>query len=92
MSRIIGLPTGNRTQLQPAAVPVDKVPMRITFSADEELIHRARERAKALGTTLNQLLREFIERIAAGDPNPHVLPAKYRQSQRQLPPDATSKP
>jgi hypothetical protein len=44
-----------------------------------------------MGTTLNQLLREFIERLAAGDPNPHALPAKYRPSQRQ-PPDAIPKP
>jgi antitoxin component of RelBE/YafQ-DinJ toxin-antitoxin module len=66
--------------------------MRITFSADEELIRRAREHAKALGTTLNQLIREFLERIAAGDPNPHTLPAKYGLSQRQPQPDKTSKP
>jgi hypothetical protein len=66
--------------------------MRVTFSADEHLIRRARERAKAMGTTLNQLLREFIERLAAGDPNPHILPAKYRLSQRQSPPDAGLKP
>jgi hypothetical protein len=60
--------------------------MRITFSADEQLIRRARERAKSMGTTLNQLLREFIERLADGDPNPHVLPTKYRLPQSQSPP------
>jgi hypothetical protein len=66
--------------------------MRITFSADEQLIRRAGERAKAMGTTLNQLLREFIERLAACDPNPHTLPSKYRLSQRQSPPNVGLKP
>jgi hypothetical protein len=66
--------------------------MRITFSADEQLIRRARERAKAMGTTLDQLLREFIERLVEGHPNPHALPGKYRLSQRQSPLDPDAKP
>jgi hypothetical protein len=65
--------------------------MRITFSADEQLIRRAREHAKAMGTALNQLLREFIERLAEGHPNPHVLPAKYRPSNRPPPIDEALK-
>jgi hypothetical protein len=33
----------------------------ITFSVEEELIAKARETAKAQGTTLNELVREWIQ-------------------------------
>jgi hypothetical protein len=35
----------------------------ITFSAEESAIERAREAAKANGTTLNELVRDFIENL-----------------------------
>ena len=37
--------------------------MNITLSADEKLIARAREYAQAQGTTLNQLIRDCLERV-----------------------------
>ncbi len=40
--------------------------MNITLSADEELIARARDYARAQGTTLNQLIREYLERVTNG--------------------------
>lgn len=36
----------------------------ITFSVEEELIAKARETAKAEGTTLNDLVREWIRNYA----------------------------
>lgn len=41
--------------------------MRVTFSADEQVMRRARNRAIALGSTLNQLLREHVEALANED-------------------------
>ncbi len=38
--------------------------MNITLSADEKLIARARAYAEAHNTTLNQLLRDYMERIS----------------------------
>jgi hypothetical protein len=39
--------------------------MNITLSADKELIQKAREYAAEHGTSLNQLIREYLEYIAA---------------------------
>ena len=39
--------------------------MNITLSADKELIQKAREYAAQRGTSLNQLIREYLEHIAA---------------------------
>jgi hypothetical protein len=39
----------------------------ITLSADERLIARAREEARARKTTLNALFREWLEEIARRD-------------------------
>jgi hypothetical protein len=36
----------------------------ITLSADEHLIRRAREQARARQTTLNQLFRDWLQRVA----------------------------
>jgi hypothetical protein len=38
--------------------------MNITFSADEKLIEKARRVAQANGQTLNDLIRQFMQRIA----------------------------
>ncbi len=39
--------------------------MNITLSADKELVQKAREYAALRGTSLNQLIREYLENIAA---------------------------
>ncbi len=39
----------------------------ITLSVDEKIVNRAREAAQAMGTSLNQLVREHIERLAGAD-------------------------
>ena len=44
--------------------------MNITLSIDEEVVRRAREKAAALGKSLNQLVRDYLEQLAGrGDPD-----------------------
>ena len=44
--------------------------MNITVSLDGEVILRARRRVGVLGTSVNQLVREYIEQLAGkADPN-----------------------
>ena len=39
----------------------------LTLSLDEKTIARAREAAQAMGTSLNQLVRDHIERLSGAD-------------------------
>jgi hypothetical protein len=39
----------------------------LTLSVDEQTIERARNAAQAMGTSLNQLVREHIERLSGAD-------------------------
>ena len=41
--------------------------MNITLSVDEQLVERARKRAGALGKSLNQLVRDYLQKLAGGD-------------------------
>jgi hypothetical protein len=41
--------------------------MNITLSVDERLVRQARKKASALGKSLNQLVREYLERLAGND-------------------------
>jgi hypothetical protein len=41
--------------------------MNITLSLDEQLVERARKKADALGKSLNQLVREYLQRLAGGE-------------------------
>jgi len=41
--------------------------MEVTFRFRKELVERMRRKAEASGTTIEQLIVEFIERIAAGE-------------------------
>ena len=40
------------------------VDVNLTLSVDDELLLRARQRADALGTSVNQLVREYLEQLA----------------------------
>ncbi len=42
--------------------------MNVTLSIDEQIAERARKRAKALGKSLNQLIRDYLQTIADDDP------------------------
>lgn len=41
--------------------------MNITLSVDKQIIARARKRAHALGKSLNQVIREYLESLAGAD-------------------------
>jgi len=43
------------------------VVMNVTLSLDEQLVARARERADALGKSLNQMIRDYLQKIAGGE-------------------------
>jgi Family of unknown function (DUF6364) len=38
--------------------------MNVTLSIDDEVMRRARRRAEVLGTSVNQLVREYLEQLA----------------------------
>jgi Ribbon-helix-helix protein, copG family len=41
--------------------------MNITFSVDEKTVARARKRAEAMGRSLNQVIREYLQKLAGSD-------------------------
>lgn len=41
--------------------------MKVTFSIDDQLVARARKKAEALGKSLNQLVRDYLQTVAGGD-------------------------
>ncbi len=41
--------------------------MNVTLSIDEQLVARAREKANVLGKSLNQLIRDYLQKFAGGD-------------------------
>ena len=55
--------------------------MNITLSADEKLIAKAREYAKARGTTLNQMLRDYMEQVT-GQMSPQEAAEEFERLAR----------
>jgi hypothetical protein len=43
------------------------VSMNVTLSIDEQTVTRARKKAEALGKSLNQLIRDYLQTLAGGD-------------------------
>jgi hypothetical protein len=43
------------------------VHMNVTLSIDEQTVARARKKAEALGKSLNQLVRDYLQKLAGGD-------------------------
>ena len=41
--------------------------MNITLSVDEQLVAKARKKANAVGKSLNQLIRDYLQSLAGGD-------------------------
>jgi hypothetical protein len=41
--------------------------MNVTLSIDEQLVARARRKAEALGKSLNQMIRDYLQTVAGGD-------------------------
>ncbi len=52
--------------------------MNLTLSIDEQLVARARKRADALGKSLNQLIRDYLQQVAGGDDVEHSI-AEFRR-------------
>jgi hypothetical protein len=58
-------------------LPLDTSPVRtyyvymnVTLSVNDDVILRARRRAEALGTSVNQLVRDYLDQLAGtSDPN-----------------------
>jgi hypothetical protein len=41
--------------------------MNVTLSIDDQLVSRARKKAEAMGKSLNQLIRDYLQSVAGGD-------------------------
>lgn len=41
--------------------------MNVTLSVDKQTVARARKKAEALGMSLNQVIRDYLEKLAGGD-------------------------
>ena len=41
--------------------------MNVTLSIDEQTVSRARKKAAALGKSLNQLIRDYLQSLTGGD-------------------------
>jgi hypothetical protein len=54
------------------------VGMNLTLSVDDEVIQKARKRAEQLGTSVNQLVREYLEELA-GKSDPKLDVAEFER-------------
>lgn len=52
--------------------------MNVTLSLDEQLVKRARRRAEALGKSLNQVIREYLQQLA-GSHDPDKFEEEFRR-------------
>ena len=41
--------------------------VNVTLSIDEQIVARARKKAEALGKSLNQMIRDYLQTVAGGD-------------------------
>jgi len=55
--------------------------MNVTLSVDDEVIEAARERAKVLGTSVDQLVRDYLEQLA-GKRDPDADAAEFEKLSR----------
>ena len=55
--------------------------MNLTLSVDDEIIEEARRRAEAIGKSVNQLVREYLEQLA-GKSNREALVAELSEMTR----------
>jgi hypothetical protein len=55
--------------------------VNVTLSIDDEVILRARRRAEILGTSVNQLVREYLEQLA-GNSDPNEDAAEFERLSR----------
>ena len=55
--------------------------MNITLSVDDEVVERARRQAEILGTSVNQLVRNYLEELA-GKRDPKAEAAEFTRLSR----------
>jgi antitoxin component of RelBE/YafQ-DinJ toxin-antitoxin module len=55
--------------------------MNVTLSVDDEVIQAARRRAEAMGTSVNQLVREYLEQFA-GKTDPSANAVEFERLSR----------
>jgi hypothetical protein len=55
--------------------------MNITLSIEDEVIRKARRRAEAMGTSVNQLVREYLKQLA-GKTDPNTDGAEFERLSR----------
>jgi hypothetical protein len=55
--------------------------MNLTLSVDDEVVEQARRRAEAMGKSVNQLVREYLERLA-GNSDVDAAIAEFRELTR----------
>ena len=67
--------------LDTASVRTQPVDMNLTLSIDDEVIQKARRRAEVMGTSLNQLVRDYLEQFA-GKGDPEADAAEFEQLSR----------
>ena len=56
--------------------------MNVTLSIDEQIVSRARKKADALGKSLNQLIRDYLQKLAGGDDPERTIEEFKRLSAR----------
>jgi len=54
------------------------VDMNLTLSVDQQTVLRARRKAQVLGKSLNQLIREYLQRLA-GEDNAEASIAEFKR-------------
>lgn len=54
------------------------VSVNLTLSIDEQTVSRARKKAEALGTSLNQMVRDYLHKLAGGD-DPEKSVEEFKQ-------------
>ena len=55
--------------------------VNITLSVDDEVVRKARLRAEAMGTSVNQLVREYLEQMS-GKSDPDADAAEFERLSR----------
>jgi outer membrane receptor for Fe3+-dicitrate len=55
--------------------------MDVTLSIDDDLIREATRRAEAMGTSVNQLVRDYLEQLV-GKTGPNAIAAEFERLSR----------
>jgi hypothetical protein len=56
--------------------------MNVTLSIDEQVVARARKKAKVMGKSLNELIRDYLQKLAgADDPERSIEEFKHLSGQ-----------